>query len=396
MKSLLAFCLTLIVSQSLYAQIPQDTILCERQKISDLSYYIIYDKIWYEWHKKPKEYILYKDTLQLPIALPDINIRTYHFDNYNQKLYVEKRYYGYENDYSYFIFDFKNDNFKTEVLSKDASDIVMADNKLYYSQYSQYFQYSKLYIQDMATQNITDSVDMDNSLLYHMTFQIIKFSNTNNVFIGYGDPDGGEIADEQYYEYDEISKDVTLSKNNDMIKKTIDPNSFIIRFYDFSGKYLFLDKYIMDSGYNFFSKINEIYADVYGFVIAEGEMKQLILKSNLDKVENEKEQRYVLIPFIPNPFKEKAMYQIYENIELKKSDLQQFDAFDLRILRNMVFAKHNYAFKDKFLQAYFNLYSFYSSYGYDKNRLADVTDLLTSIDKKNLELIQQMSKEKER
>jgi hypothetical protein len=52
----------------------------------------------------------------------------------------------------------------------------------------------------------------------------------------------------------------------------------------------------------------------------------------------------------------------------------------------MVFAKHNYAFKDKFLQAYFNLYSFYSG-NHDKNRLTDVSHLLTSVDKKNLELI---------
>jgi hypothetical protein len=207
---------------------------------------------------------------------------------------------------------------------------------------------------------------------------------------------GDEISDEQYYVYDLISKRMEICKNNNLIKNIIDPNSFMVRFYDFSGKYLFLNGYILDSNYNIFSKINEIYADIYGLVITNGEIKQLIIKSNLD-LENPQDKKStrnsVLIPFVPNPFREKAMYEIYENKTLAVSDLEQFDSFDLRILRNMIFAKHNYAFKDKFLQAYFNLYRFYTG-NHDKNRLTDVNHLLTPEDKKNLELIQEVSKKK--
>jgi hypothetical protein len=278
------------------------------------------------------------------------------------------------------------------MLDEKEINFIMADAKSYFSNYQ------TLYIQDLTTGHIIDSLVVDNagknSDWYYYILEIIKFSNTSEVVLMMGYYDGGEIPDVQYYIYNEISKKCLLAPNNDLMKKNIEPNSAIVRFYDLSMQYIFLDEFIFDSNFNFLSKFKYYDIDIYGFILSNQIIKQLIIKSNLDSKDSDTERNNVLIPFIPNPYREKVLYEIYENIELKAEDLKQLDTFDLRILRNMVFAKYNYSFKDKFLQAYFNLYSFY---GYDdkqKTRITDVNKLLTPEDKKNLELIEQVSKKK--
>jgi hypothetical protein len=292
------------------------------------------------------------------------------------------------NTYNYYSFDFRNNTLMTfDTYAVGCNNFVMANEKLYYSKDK------SVYIQNLKDKNIKSHINLDTIIKkpYYGISQIIKFTNTNDIFLNIADLYyGDEISDEQYYIYDEISRKLILSKNNDILKENINANVNMIQFYDFSGKFLFWTNCIMSSDGNIFSKLKKINADIYGIVISNQETKQFLLKSNLD---SQKNKIAVLIPFIPNPFKEKVLYEIYENIELTASDLDRFDAFDLRILRNMIFAKHNYAFNDKFLQAYFNLYSFYSS-NYDKNRLTDVSHLLTPEDKKNLELIEQVSKNK--
>jgi hypothetical protein len=53
----------------------------------------------------------------------------------------------------------------------------------------------------------------------------------------------------------------------------------------------------------------------------------------------------------------------------------------------MVFAKHGYKFKSHYLQAFYNIFVLDV-----KRDLTDVSHLLTPEDKKNLELIQKISK----
>jgi hypothetical protein len=377
---------------SLHAQMPQDSILYEGKSTSTTPYYMIYDDVCYkwEWDRKQKEFVLYKDTIQLPIMLPYLGVATYYFEKQSQRMYIGQRRFG--PDYNYFIFDFKKDTIITPAVSyEDTYHVVMANSKLYYAK-SQ-----TLYIQNISTKKIIDSVSIKALFTepYYVISEVIKFPDTNFVFFMvanqyYGD----ERTDEQYYVYDENKKGLTKFQNNDILKKAIPLNVFSIGLYDFSGKYVLLREHILNLDYEVIGNILVQYPHIYGFVLANGEAKQLIIKSQLDSKNGEKERHEVLIPFIPNPFREKAMYQIYKNIELVNSDLKQLDTFDLQILRNMIFAKHNYTFKDKFLQAYFNLYSFYGG-NHDKNRLTDVSHLLTPIDKKNLELLQQVSKRKE-
>jgi hypothetical protein len=353
--------------------------------------YIVNNNTYYKWiHNRDyssggifqREYKLYKDTILISVGHGINSMESYYYDQESNKIYLW--YYNCK------VFDLNTDSL-IQFLEKVYNGTVMTDSKLYYSKNT------SLYIQYLKANKTTDSIDICtifNKPDYEI-FKVVKLSNTKSVFLGFGDYDGGEISDEHYYIYDEISKKIGLSENNDILKTIFDPNSLNTKFYDLSGKYVFIGEYIIDSSYNVFSKIKDFNTDIYGIVISNREIKQLLLKSTLDLQENAKDKTEVLIPFIPNPFREKAMYEIYENITLKAEDLRRFDAFDLRILRNMIFAKHNYAFKDKFLQAYFNLYDFYRVSN-NKVRLTDVNHLLTPTDKKNLELIQQIIKTKEK
>jgi hypothetical protein len=91
------------------------------------------------------------------------------------------------------------------------------------------------------------------------------------------------------------------------------------------------------------------------------------------------------------PF-DKALYDIYHNVSLEKSNVEKFDNWELNKLKNMVFAKHGYQFESEYLQAFFNLFDFY----YYISKKDNVNDLLTLEDKKNLDLIQQVSKTKKK
>lgn len=93
---------------------------------------------------------------------------------------------------------------------------------------------------------------------------------------------------------------------------------------------------------------------------------------------------------------EKALYAIYHNQELSQalydSEFRQLDYHQLSILKNMVFAKHNYAFDSEFYQAFFNLFDFYDSEENRKNRTKDINKNLSYHDVQNLEKIKQALK----
>ena len=87
---------------------------------------------------------------------------------------------------------------------------------------------------------------------------------------------------------------------------------------------------------------------------------------------------------------DKALYDIYNNVLIDKTEVETFDEWELNKLRNMIFAKHGYQFKSEYLQAFFNLFDFYNNI----KKTDDVTNSLTPSDKKNLEVVQLVSKEK--
>ncbi|MDR0505605.1 MAG: YARHG domain-containing protein [Dysgonamonadaceae bacterium] len=387
-KSLFYILLLQCIYTNAAAQIPNDSIIYEGKR--NIPVYLIKDNTYYKWQCNKlceladAKYFLYKDSILLSVGT-HIVMRTCFYNKNKNRLYTQ---YG-RNSYT---FDFNKDTLITSKVPDDEDDnFSISNNKFYYSRLKQ------LYICDLESKEIIDSVYISpiaNKENYDIS-RIIFFPNTNDVLIETGDMTYcDETTDIQYFVYNEITKKLTVSKNNDIIKKNTEYQS--VNFHDISGKYVFWSDCIMSSTGNIFSmRLSWLYNNINGFVIANGEIMQYICYSFLDSEDNKKRGNDVLIPFIPNPLREKAMYEICENIKLKSEDLKQLDVFDLKILRNAVFAKYNYAFKDKFLQAYFNLYSFYGR-NHNKKRIADVNNLLTPIDKKNLELIQQISKSKTR
>lgn len=90
---------------------------------------------------------------------------------------------------------------------------------------------------------------------------------------------------------------------------------------------------------------------------------------------------------------EKAFYNIYYNKELSDKELQGFDQYELLLLKNFIYAKYNYKFKNPFYEAYYNTFTFYHNFqtwdaGKKKlERRKKVDKYFTKEDNKNLALI---------
>lgn len=66
---------------------------------------------------------------------------------------------------------------------------------------------------------------------------------------------------------------------------------------------------------------------------------------------------------------------------LSADDLSNLTGWELKIMRNEIFARHGYAFKTEEMKNYFKYERWYSP------RYDNVDDMLTGIEKKNIELI---------
>ena len=123
------------------------------------------------------------------------------------------------------------------------------------------------------------------------------------------------------------------------------------------------------------TKTNEI----KGYNIQNSKVKSINLESQLDT------KKQVIIPVALTYKLDHLLYKIYAGEKISKSSLTGYGPFELGILKNMVFAKHNYGFDTPYYQAFYNLYRVYR----DKmdSRTKDMNGKLTEADKKNLNLI---------
>jgi hypothetical protein len=86
----------------------------------------------------------------------------------------------------------------------------------------------------------------------------------------------------------------------------------------------------------------------------------------------------------PRPYVKKAVRGIYPEGStrlLRETDVEGLTSWDLKVMRNEIFARHGYIFKTDDMTAYFSQKSWYTP------RYDDVTYLLTPIEKKNIEFI---------
>jgi hypothetical protein len=135
---------------------------------------------------------------------------------------------------------------------------------------------------------------------------------------------------------------------------------------------------------------NKTHFPIYnrGYVLTNNTLNGFYVNSIIDSIGRGKTPIAVTLNTNVTTKFEMLAYYIYNDISLSQYCLTELHSGELRLLRNFVFAKHNYGFKDKYLQAFFNLYHFYSfTNPKNRNRLSDVSHLLTEADKANIALI---------
>ena len=80
------------------------------------------------------------------------------------------------------------------------------------------------------------------------------------------------------------------------------------------------------------------------------------------------------------------MLEKLSTVELLEEDLKSYSKDELRLLRNAVFAKHGYIFKNDDLKNYFGQFSWYAP------EYSDIMDQLTPVEKKNIALLKSLEK----
>jgi hypothetical protein len=151
---------------------------------------------------------------------------------------------------------------------------------------------------------------------------------------------------------------------------------------------------LFDSNFNYISNLLYLKSNVEGVNIQNNKIKHYFLETSIDTKDSTVRyisgyaDKRVIIPYRFNPQLELSMYKAYENNLLTQNDIKGLEKYELSILRNLIFAKYNYAFKSEFYQAYFNLYEFYGNKDARISRVKDVSNKLTEADKANIKLIQ--------
>jgi len=153
---------------------------------------------------------------------------------------------------------------------------------------------------------------------------------------------------------------------------------------------------LFDKKFNYISDLLYLEYSTNGINIQNGIVQNYFLNSITDAKDSTNRyiggyaNKRVIVPYKFNPFFELAMYKAYNSNLLTNEDIKGLEKYELGILRNLIFAKYNYAFSSEFYQAYFNLYEFYGNDEAQKSRVKDVNNMLTETDKANIKLIKEM------
>jgi len=215
----------------------------------------------------------------------------------------------------------------------------------------------------------------------------IDASTTGLLLICLGNSQDEEVI---YYTYD-VEKNLAVKKDySAYIDSRELYNSFEFSHDDISGEYMIYWTFWLNAAFDIVQPTLErkrSTSNFRGFKLKESD-SYYYLSSEIDEPLQRNGNKGVWLACRFTLEFDKCLYKIYNNELLTKNDIMQFDEWELNKLKNMIFAKHDYKFKSLYLQAFYNLFSFY------KGQNENVNNLLTPIDKKNLELIQQISKNK--
>lgn len=165
-----------------------------------------------------------------------------------------------------------------------------------------------------------------------------------------------------------------------------------IKMRDLSGKYSYVhesmimedrieNEYIIDASANLITPAVKKHQFSPNYNYQDGKVVSVMAHTVLDN------GKKVFVPYKFTLRLERSFYRIYNGQEILKEDLKQFGEYELSILKNFIFAKHNYDFDTEFYQAYFNLFEFYNDEKKRGSRTKNMNGLLTEADTKNLEVI---------
>lgn len=369
-------------SYTAHTQFPKDSVF--ELKGEGLGFYVEGEKFLLEFvgrlGSSGGTYTFYKDTVPIKTSIPFFGIVSYYYDP------IKKSFFALTLGPNSRLVNisFNNGTYHEQTFENHSSE-VFYDGKAYFIVPETGEIVSNDYVNnEIKTYSIQEILNVDE---HFRPLFVLKLKGEEMLICSgyFGD---GVYYNVEYHIFNEVNNQNTKITPTGNLAKVLREHVGMLRFYDIQKRYAFFLNGILDSNYNFFSGFLDIAAlSITDFVIEEGEIIQLLVSSPLDEPVgrwNDSRQR-VRIPYVPCAYREKAMYIIYHNKTLSHDELSRFDYHDLRLMRNMVFAKHNYDFNATYLKAYFNLYEFYRN-GYN-NRIRDVNHLLTPTDKANLEVI---------
>lgn len=385
MKKLITMSICLLVSFfAVQAQFPRDSVYAYN---GDLHFYIEEEKFILQFegslYSHGNTFNFYKDTLEIERSIPSFGVRAYHYDAPENTLHIISRSYP---DAKLISINFASNTIQSQTFENYSGKFIY-NGKAYFT---------VIGTDEIVSHDIKDGVNKRYSIkeLFNKGTSdrplfIVKLDDDNMV-VCTGYYAGDELRDVEYYMFNETNHIATSIEPTGNLAKVFpsEDDYAWFEFYNLEQSFAFCSNGILDSDYRFFSGfVNQFDLIVNDFVIKNGEIIQLFVISYLDETVSRWSQhrQRVCIPYVPNPHLERVMYMVYSDDLLSRADLARFDAHDLRLMRNMVFAKHNYDFTDSYLKAYFNLYQFYRS-GHSR-RIKDVNDQLTEADKANIALI---------
>lgn len=376
MRTIISISLFILMNSfSVYSQIPADTVFFD---FHEKMFFVESEK----YYVNESDSYLFKDSILISTETGSFRIKSFYYDKTQDKLTI--------------ITQAPNARIISLYMGNDSINIRKLGGKqisfIYknIAYFSQLYERNEIFVYNLEA-NTIDSISIP-----------IVFSKTNNYFplyscklnndsilIATGYIESGIAENIEYHLLDEKTNGFRTISPSEPIRKIMNTEQIpTLLYYDLNQNFAFNIEGILNSDYNSFSGFLNKSFEINGLEIINRSVVQLFIVSSLDEFIRplSNQPKMVVIPYSPCAYREKAMYIIYNNKLLSMSDFTLLSELDIKLLRNMVYAKHNYTFDDKFLTAFFNMYQFYK-FNRHRTRLSDVSHLLTEADKTNLELI---------
>lgn len=227
-----------------------------------------------------------------------------------------------------------------------------------------------------------------------------SFAETKKILIYTGKGTGDSYDDVQYFVYDLSTKNLTEVSNRilpictqlksdlnsyeyriDKIRSKFFPNSLVV---SHSGCVEYKLPFLLNAELNVTDELVNRYRKSTGSIVVDDASIGYFGVSMTDK----KETAY--ITEIPAPRLESCYKKVMKNTILTTADVRGLSKYQLDLLMNFIYAKHNMRFNDLYNQIYFNQFIFYRSQV--KSRNNEVSSFFTIEDKESLKLVRSYSK----